>query len=333
MSASAIGDSARGFVLRQQTVALKAELDRRSLESTTGQQADLGRALRGNLGPLAAIDASLARAEAHLSAAATAETRANATQTALESLSSLSEDLAGSLISVGTGTSSTAIATVAGQGRVAFDAAISTLSSRIGNRSIFAGLETQGAAVASADTILDALEAAVGGLSSAGTVAAAVDAWFDDPSGYASIGYLGGGDLSAVEIAQGETVAPDVTALDPAIVDTLKGLALAALLDRGVLSGNTEEQAALVKSASESLYESTASRTALSARIGIAQDRIADAQTGTAAEKTVLSSRRLSLVSTDPYEAATALTEAQSQLETLYAVTAKVLGLKLSDYL
>lgn len=333
MSASAIGDTARSFVLRQQTAALKAELDRRSLESTTGRRADIGRSLHGNLGALAAIEASIARAEAHLAGATAAETRADATQTALTSLSSLADDLAGSLVSVGTGTSSTAIAAVAEQGRTAFDAALATLSTRVADRSIFAGLDTRGAAVASADTILDALQTAVTGLTSAASVESAVNAWFDDPAGYGSLGYTGGGDLSPVEVAPGKSVATDVTARDPAIVDTLKGLALAALLDRGVLSGDTEQQAALVKAAGESLYDSSASRTALSARIGIAQNRIADAQTEVAAEKTALSTRRLSLVSADGYEAATALTEAKSQLETLYAVTAKVLGLKLSDYL
>ncbi|MCF1710618.1 flagellar biosynthesis protein FlgL [Tabrizicola sp. J26] len=333
MSASAIGDSARGFVLRQQTVALKAEFDRRSLEVTTGRQADIGRHLRGDLGPLAAIDSSLARAEAYLSSASTAEIRATATQMALNSLASLTEDLAGSLISVGSGTSQTAIATVAEQGRVAFDAALSTLSARIGDRSIFAGLETRGAAIASADTILGELKTAVAGLTSAGAVEAAVNSWFDGSVGYASTGYLGGDALEPIEVAEGEAVAPDVTALDPAIVDTLKGLALAALLDRGVLAGDTKQQAALVKAAGESLYQSAMSRADLSARIGIAQDRIEDAQTAAEAEKTALSTRRLSLVSADAYEAATALTETQSQLETLYSVTAKVLGLKLSDYL
>ena len=42
---------------------------------------------------------------------------------------------------------------------------------------------------------------------------------------------------------------------------------------------------------------------------------------------------RLGIVSMDPYDAATALTEAESQLDTLYTVTARLSRLSLANYL
>jgi flagellar hook-associated protein 3 FlgL len=115
--------------------------------------------------------------------------------------------------------------------------------------------------------------------------------------------------------------------------DTLKGLALAAILDKGTLAGNAGERAALATRAGTVLLEASDARSALAARIGTAEERIASATTRNASETTALQIARLGIVSIDPYAAATALTEAESQLDTLYAVTARLSRLKLANYL
>jgi flagellar hook-associated protein 3 FlgL len=81
------------------------------------------------------------------------------------------------------------------------------------------------------------------------------------------------------------------------------------------------------------LLEAADARGALAARIGTAQERIANATTRNSAEATALQIARIGIVSADPYEAATALTEAESQLDTLYAVTARLSRLSLANYL
>jgi flagellar hook-associated protein 3 FlgL len=115
--------------------------------------------------------------------------------------------------------------------------------------------------------------------------------------------------------------------------DTLKGLALAAMLDRGTLGGNAAQRAELAKTAGAVLLEAADARGALAARIGTAQERTANAATRNMAEATALQIARIGMVSADPYEAATALTEAESQLDTLYAVTARLSRLSLANYL
>jgi flagellar hook-associated protein 3 FlgL len=134
-------------------------------------------------------------------------------------------------------------------------------------------------------------------------------------------------------VAQGEAVPLDATALDPGIRDTLKGLAMAAILDRGVLAGQAAERAKLAKTAGAALVTAADARSALAARIGTAEERIATAATRNAAEASALRIARIDMTSSDPYEAATALQEAEAKLDTLFAVTARLSRLSLANYL
>jgi flagellar hook-associated protein 3 FlgL len=105
------------------------------------------------------------------------------------------------------------------------------------------------------------------------------------------------------------------------------------MLDRGTLAGKPAQRAELAKAAGAVLLEAADARGALAARIGTAQERVATATTRNSAEATALQIVRIGIVSADPYEAATALTEAQNQLDTLYAVTARLSRLSLANYL
>jgi flagellar hook-associated protein 3 FlgL len=104
-----------------------------------------------------------------------------------------------------------------------------------------------------------AVVAAAASATTAQGVAAAVDAWFASPTGYAAVAYTGGPALSPVTVAEGETVPLDATAADAAVRDTLKGLALAAMLDRGTLGGNAAQRAELAKTAGAVLLEAVVS--------------------------------------------------------------------------
>jgi flagellar hook-associated protein 3 FlgL len=197
---------------------------------------------------------------------------------------------------------------------------------------VFSGLATDTPPLGSAEDLLSALETAATGATTAGQVAAAVANWFADPAGYAAF-YQGGLALTGTPIAPGETAEATTTALDPAIRDTLAGLAMAALVDRGILTGNPEEQARLVERAGQELQGSQDARVTLAARIGSLEARVEAARTRNAAEATALGVLRSEIGSVDPYEAATRLESARAQLESLYLVTARVARLSLVDFL
>ena len=69
------------------------------------------------------------------------------------------------------------------------------------------------------------------------------------------------------------------------------------------------------------------------ARIGLNQQLVERAQSETSAVEATLTSARNQIRQADPYQTAAAITEAQSQLQTLYAVTARLSKLRLVDFL
>jgi flagellar hook-associated protein 3 FlgL len=180
--------------------------------------------------------------------------------------------------------------------------------------------------------MLAALQTAATGATTAGQVAAAVSTWFADPLGYGAF-YQGGDPLSPAPIAPGETAELGTTAMDPILRDTLAAFAMAALLDHGVLAGDAVERGRLAQQAGQQLVSTEDARTTLRARIGTVEAQIEAARTRNSAEETSLGILRSDLGSVDPYEAATRLQTVQSQLESLYLVTARVSRLSLTEYL
>jgi len=284
MAQESLGDMAQTFSLRKQNLALKTLVQRMSSEMTSGQVSDPAAAVRGDFRPLIAIDASLRRIEGFR--AATTETAGftAAMQSALANVQEMTSQLIPALLTASNSAQAAHINGVGIDASQKFRSAVALFGTRMGDRAIFAGVETTGAALADADTILSALDTAVAGLTTAADVEAAVTAWFEDPLGYATQAYLGGTPLAPVSVAPGETADISVTAADPTIRDTLKGLALAALLDRNVLAGDTTGRAALAKLSATTLMETATARSDVAARIGSAEERIAEATSRNSAE-------------------------------------------------
>ena len=333
MGLVSLGDMAQSFMLRRQTVALKTDLQRLSLELTTGRVADTAARFSGDLGPVSGIDASLARLNGYRAVTAEASLFAGSMQTALGVVDDLSSDLSRALLTA-TSSSSQALVNAAGlDARSRLETAMSALNTRVGDRTLFAGTATNGPATVATETMMQALNTAIAGATTAQDIQVAVQAWFDAPTGFAALGYTGGGALAGVNIAPGEEAAIDITANDPAIRATLKGLAMAALLGRGVLSGQPAERQDLARRAGLSLLESQTDRTYLSARLGSAQAQIDAASARNAAEVTSLQIARADMTAADPFETASKLQETQQQLEKIYAITARITRLSLMDYI
>ena len=332
MSRVSLGDASLTNMLARTGAALRGQVQRASQEVATGQHADLGRVLRGDLTPVLAIDASLARLEAFGRAATDAATQTSAQQAALTGLSKLASGITMTLLGAGDFPTPAQVNSSAADARARLSSAIGLLNAEAGGRAIFAGAATDSLPLGSAEDLLLALEGAAAGATTAGQVAAAVNGWFASAAGYGTF-YQGGTPLTPASIAPGEAADLSTTAEDPALRDTLAGLAMAALIDRGILSGNSEERARLAETSGQVLLTGEDARIALAARIGTVEAQIEDARSHTGAEVTALGILRSEFGSADPYEAATRLQTAETQLESLYLVTARVSRLSLVDFL
>ncbi len=333
MAVNGLGDLAWNLLTRRQSAELKALTQRLGTEVATGLAADPARALGGDLAPLAGIETALARLSSFARVAAETGDLAARQQAALASLGDMTADLTPRLLDPVSNATPAALSAMTREAAARLEGAIATLNAPFAGRSVFAGTASDGPALASAETILTALETAITGLTTADDVAAAVTAWFADPGGFGTLGYLGGPAAAPVVLSDRDQVAMDVTAENPALRDTLRGLAMAALLARGSGPAAPAERQALALRAGEVLLAAETDRALLSGRIGTAEARIAQMAGEGAAERAALELTRTQMLSADPYDAATRLEAASGQLEALYAVTARLSRLSLLEFL
>lgn len=335
MSYVSIGDMAQTYMIRRQNSDLKATAATLATELSTGQTSDISKRFSGDYSVVSSIETSLTSLGTYKSAANEAGQFASAMQLTLENFQDRTTTAMSSLLLTGNSASKTQIESTATDVRVQFDAAVTSLNTQVGGRSLFAGIATDGPAMASPDVIIEDLKLAIAGATTAADVEAAVDTWFDTPGGgYDTVAYLGSDTpLTPFQIGLGEQADISITAADSEIRDTLKGLALAALISEGALSGDVSEQALLLQSAGESLLTAGDNQTIMRASLGSAEAHIENVVTQTTTEIAALEIVRTELLAVDPYAAASELEAVQTQLETLYALTARMSRLSLVDYL
>lgn len=327
-----IGDLAQTFLLKRQTAQAKADLARLTATVASGRHADVAAHLRGDLAGLTAIDATLARIDGYTAVARDATLALSVRQTVMGQIDALSADAVSHLLgsarggALGTDTAARAVADH-------FTAFVAALNQRVADRSVFSGTATDAPALAAPRDILTAAQAAVSTATGPAELEAMLDVWFADPAGFATAAYRGGPPAPPVPIAAGEVGATDATALDHGLRQTAKGLILGALLAEGAFAGDATARAALARRGGEVLAAAATDRAELSARLGQAEARLAEAQARHEAEGSALRIARASLVAADPYQAATELQEAEARLERLFALTARLSRLSLAERL
>lgn len=336
MTTVSIGDLARDFQLRRQNATLQTRLSTLTREMTTGMKSDIADAVAGDFKPLAGLDHSLSLLEGYRTTSSETRLFAEGLQTVLGTVQSLAEDVAPALLDAGTAGRAQMIDTTTIDARQKFQSAVSALNTQIADRFLLSGSATDRAPIAGAQDILDSLSISTSGQTTASGVILAVQTWFDAPpggGGFHDVIYNGAGAPGTVDIGANDSVSVDVTALDPAIRDTLKGLALAAMVADGTLSGDQTGRALITKAAGETIIGASASLSTLRARVGTIEAHIAESASRNATERGALLTARAALVEADPYETATALQSVQTQIETLYSITARLSRLTLADFL
>lgn len=337
MTPNSIGDLARATALRQANVLLKLRLNTLTGEATTGVRSDIPAALNGNLGPLAQIETRLTSLAAWRQNAAGASAELSGLQEALGAIQDITSEM-GPVLSSAAGSADTATLDLrSGQAGADLRAVAGFINVDMGGRYLMAGAAIRSAPIVDPGQILTTARTLVAGQPATADVVAAVDAWLDAPPGAGGFadahlqGALGG--PAAVEVGAETTIANPVTALDPALRDTLKGLVLAALAGDAGLGYTRQQKADLMAAAGQRLSGGNHQLTLLRASVGLAQETVDQADTRNGAQQTALSLARSNLVAADPYETASALTQTEGTLQTLYALTARLSRLSLTDYL
>ena len=335
MTLISLGDMAQTFMMRRLTASIKQDARLAAQELTTGRSADVSKRLQGGLADLTGVEATLSRLKSYRMASDSAALTADSMQTVFRAIDSVTEGIGVSLLAVSTHENIRTLGALVADTAQRLDAVMNALNTKMGDTTLFAGIASDGPAMASSDVILTALEAAItaDGAVTVAQIETSTKAWFQSPTGFAAVAYLGAAGATALAVSAEDRVDLGITAADPALRDTLQSLALVALVARGTVIADPATGAALVQSAGLLLLQNHSDRATLAGRLGLAQARIDQAQTRNTAEASALQILRSNMVAVDPYEAATRMEAAQNQLETLYSVTARLSRLSLVDFL
>lgn len=330
-----IGDLAQSLMTRRHGAALQSRLGQLTQELSTGRTADIRQHLKGSIGPLADLENQLALNTAHRSASTEASVQATAMQAALDHVQTQLRDMSAVALLVTGGAGEPGLASVARAARGGLDAMVSALNGEVAGRPVFGGTALDRAPLMGADDILNAARAAVSAATDAAGAVAALDTFFDAPGGaFDALVYRGGTeDTAPVRLGGGESVQLAIRADDPVLRGAIKGAVMAALAGDGALTLADGDRLSLLRTASDGMLSQVDGLTGIRADLGFAEDRIGQSMSRLAAERTSLEMVRNETLAVDMFETASALEEVQTQLETIYTLTARTSRLNLVNFL
>ncbi|MFV0303395.1 MAG: hypothetical protein ACK5IP_21430 [Paracoccus sp. (in: a-proteobacteria)] len=337
MAIHSVGDQARAFVLQSQTARLRNTLQVLTGELSTGIVADRAGRVSGNTSLLHHYESQITLLTQYQQAGSEAAAMAKATQDVLSALHAEAADFSATLLSVGAAETTNFVPLRAAEARGLFASAVGRLNAEVAGLHLFSGQASDTPPLIAAEDILGGLQGVIAGMTSAADVETAISDWFDaapGAGGYLDFAYRGTtGQLRQAQIAEDRSIAFTTSASTPAIRDLLASLAVAAMADSGALAASGAERLHLVQRAGAALMSNESALLDEMGRVGLLEALAERLGTEHANALAVAQIGRARLVTADPFQTATALQEVQTQMETLYTLTARLSGLKLVEYL
>lgn len=241
--------------------------------------------------------------------------------------------------------------------REAYDTIAAFMNTSYNNKSFFAGIDSNQTPINAWNTAdagsglkpSDVMSALVGGgitdAADAAAKIAEVKAAFNgtptnpahafEETFYNGTALMNGGTANprlTAQIDENYTIDYGVQANDDGLRDLMRGLAMLATTDPADI-GDKDAYNAWVGAASAALGSGVSAVLGAETRTGTMQKLVEDANARLSAKYEVLSLHISDLESVDPYEAATRLTSAETQLQASYAVTARLSRLSFLNFM
>jgi flagellar hook-associated protein 3 FlgL len=344
ISTNAISAATRMSIFKTQTKLAEAQK-----EVTTGRLADVGASLGYKTGQTISLRQDHARLKTIIDTNSVVATRLSSTQAALKSLSEDAQLFVGQLI--GARNTASGPAVVQAQAKAALVSFTNTLNTALDGAYLFAGINADVKPLSdyyatptapNRQAVADAFFAAFGTTAtdpSNDTITAAAmqtfldgafDDLFEDPAW--------GTDWSAASnqnvksrISTSELIETSTNANDVAIRKLAKAYAMVA--DLGIDNLNQAAYQAVVDTATRIAGEAVQDLAKEQARLGTAQERVASANDRMSIQIDIMATHINLLESVDPFEASTRVAALMTQVETAYAMTARIQNLTLLKYL
>lgn len=329
-----IGDMARALVLRTNQVRLREEMDQLAVEVATGFVKDSAQHLNGDLTGLLSIDRALSQLDTYRVNTTEATFLSGSMQTALDEIQERSELLSQSLISAELTPNSALLNTMSEDSQNALDQVMRGLNRSVAGRFLFSGTATDRQAVQSGSALLNDVRTALIGQTDMTGAEAVLDSFFGAGGTFETTTYQGSNlGLAPLKLSETESANLDVRATDPVFRTVLKPMVMAALATDGTLGFAQDVQIEMLTTSGQDLLAAQQDVVELRAGLGALEARVEETRTRNSAEYTATSIARLDLVGTDQYYTASRYENIRSQLESIYAITARSQRLSLAEYL
>lgn len=329
MAMKTIGDLAQHFATRRQNTDIKSRMNTLTAELSSGKVQDLTRHLSGDTVRVSSADHDLRQIASYQMANTETAQQLTAVQAVLAEVETMRADLSSAAVMITESSTPSDVEAVSNSAKETLNSLIQSLNTQVAGHSLFAGIATDRPGLADADTIMSAVITAA---QSGADPMAEIEAWFDDPAGFGTIGYAGDtGELPTRRIGPNRAITMPARADTDAIRDTIKAVVTAAITTDIGLS--FEDQIGAIGTASEQLFTAADGIARLQGEVGLAEQTVEDQSARLTAQKATVTLMQSSLMDADPFETATNLQQVQLQLETHYTLTARLAGLSFTGYM
>lgn len=315
----------------------QTEIAKLQKEAVTGTYADTGLELGTRTSTSLDYTRESSRLQSIIDSNSVAEQRMDASQLAMENMSSSAQMLLNSVIALSGNTDGSSLAVAANTATSVLENFTSYGNTAVNGEYLFSGINTDAQTLG--DSFIsdittdfnDAFNTAFPDPSSA--TADDMKTFLEDyQSGFDWSSWTSASETTmSSRISTSETVSTSTTANS----DGFKSLVLASVISSQLVnSGLSTGALAVVNDTTTKLAGSAISGIDTQrAQIGLSQERVEKANTYMSAQKTIIDTQLNDLVGVDTYEASTRLTTLLNQVETSYTITSKIQGLSLVNFL
>jgi flagellar hook-associated protein 3 FlgL len=349
MTSTFIASSAVSGAVRSSLMKLQAKLAEAQKEVATGRLADVGLSLGFKAGQTVSLRQEHSRLQSITDSNGLVASRLDASQAALKAFAEGAQSFLGQLVVARN--SDTAAATIEGQAKAALAGFTDLANTTFNGVALFAGINTDVKPItdyassppaANALAVANAFTTAFGISQSNAAVAsitpAAMQTFLDgafanlfDATDWSSTWSAAADQNTKSRISTSELVETSVNANDEAFRKLASAYTMLADLGTANLSQTTYQ--AIVDKATLVVGDALQGITALQAKLGSVQERVKNADTRMGIEIDIMTSHIGALEGVDPYEASSRLSTLLTQVETAYAMTARIQQLTLLNYL
>lgn len=333
MPVTSIGNMSQSFITQRQNIDLRTRLNELTSELSSGRKSDLTRSLGSDTTRFSHIDRRIDLLASYERATDEVAQTLTITQQVLSTVGDLRESLSSDILTADFMNSPAQREARMANARDVFASMVSALNTRYADNYVMSGNESDQRSLAASEDLMAQIELDLSGLTSVDDIDAALDTWFDDPTGgFATMGYTGDtGALSTRRIDEGESITLYARADATEIKSILKATAKAFVGESLGLTSSGEAE--LLRTAALDLVDAGEPFYQLASRVGSVEERVETLRVRHQSESSALSQLYNEMIGADPYETATILQDVQTQLETHYTLTARLSQLSLTEYL